>query len=131
MQKTKMIKFINAELESDSESELESDIESELKDWVRIWHWIIVILLLIIMFWTKIIFTFVHIHFHLCFLSVRIYFHLYAFVWRLKHQGYWFHFGKNIVTWRIFDWIMNTKRFINTNIYRHSKNTVKSWVYFG
>ena len=32
MQKTKMIKFINAELESDSESELESDIESELKN---------------------------------------------------------------------------------------------------
>ena len=32
MQKTKMTKFINAELESDSESELESDIESELKN---------------------------------------------------------------------------------------------------
>ena len=32
MQKTKMTKLINAELESDSESELESDIESELKN---------------------------------------------------------------------------------------------------
>ena len=32
MQKTKMTKFINAELESDSESGLESDIESELKN---------------------------------------------------------------------------------------------------
>ena len=31
-------------------------------------------------------------HFHLCFLCARIYFHLYAFVWMLKHQKYWYFF---------------------------------------
>ena len=39
MEKTKVTKFINTELESESDSE--SDIELELA-WVRIWHWIIV-----------------------------------------------------------------------------------------
>ena len=32
MKKTKMTKFINTQLDSDSESDLESDIESELKN---------------------------------------------------------------------------------------------------
>ena len=67
-------------------------------------------------------------HFHLCFLSARIYFHLYAFVWMLKNQKYWFFFVKNIVTWIIFDWIMNTKCFVNTNIYHHNSITAKSLV---
>ena len=39
-----------------------------------------------------------------------------------------FLFVKNIVTWIIFDWIMNSKCFVNTNIYHHNNITAKSWV---
>ena len=38
------------------------------------------------------IFLPVRTHFHLCFLSAKIYFHLYTFVWILKHQKYWYFF---------------------------------------
>ena len=38
----------------------------------------------------------VRIHFRVCFLSFRIYFHLYAFVWMLKHQKYWFFLLKTL-----------------------------------
>ena len=59
------------------------------------------------------------------FLPVRtLVFYLQAFIKILKHRKYWYFFYvKNIVTWIIFDWIINTKCFIN--IYHHNNIATK------
>ena len=69
--------------------------------------------------YTLIIVCLNRIHFHLCFSSTWIYFYLYAFVWMLNIKSIDNLFIKNIVTWIIFDRIMNT------NIYRHNNITEK------